>query len=94
MFLLNADFAMTAVDLISRVYLTSLLLGHPDSRCRILSLCYDDIMDIVFIFITVNLYEPLFGACCTLLVHGDYQGAKRALYGLHHIRCAKIQDTV
>lgn len=57
-FLLNADFAMTALNLISHVYLTSLLSGHPDSRCRIMALCYDDIMDIVFIFITVNFMNP------------------------------------
>ena len=86
--------AMTALDLIACVYLTSLLSGHPDSYCRILALCCDDIMDIVFTCITVNLYESLFGACCTLLVPGDYEGANSALYGLHRMRCAKIQDTI
>jgi hypothetical protein len=93
-FLLEADFAMTALDLISRVSLTSLFSGHPHSRFRIFALCFDDIMDIVCIFIAVNLHESLFDACYTLLVHGDYQGANRALYVLHRIRCAKIQDTV
>ena len=57
--MLNAAFAMTVLDLISRVYLTSLFSGHPDSRCRILALCYVDIMDIAFMFITVKLYESL-----------------------------------
>jgi hypothetical protein len=58
-FFLNAAFVMTFLDLMSRVYLTSLFSGHPDSHCRILALCCDDIMDIAFIFITVKLYESL-----------------------------------
>ena len=57
--MLNAAFAMAVLDLISHAYLTSLFSGHPDSCCRVLALCDDDIMDMVFIFVTVNLYESL-----------------------------------